>query len=64
MNWNLPFCWCGGSGGGDGDGGVTVNVLGRRAPSEAKLQLARRPLITGIGSSQAFFAVSGSLNVT
>lgn len=38
--------------------------LGRRAPSEARLQLARRPLITGVASSQAFFAASGSLNVT
>lgn len=36
----------------------------RRAPSEARLQLARRPLITGEGSSQAFFADSASLNVT
>lgn len=38
--------------------------LGRRAPREAKLQLALRPLITGVASSQAFLAASGSLNVT
>lgn len=37
---------------------------GRRAPSEARLQLARRPFITGVGSSHAFFAASASLNVT
>jgi hypothetical protein len=38
--------------------------LGRRAPSEARLQLARRPLIMGVASSQAFLAASASLNVT
>ena len=38
--------------------------LGRRAPKEAILQLARRPLMITVGSSQAFFAASASLNVT
>lgn len=38
--------------------------LGRRAPSEARLQLARRPLMIGVASSQAFLAASASLNVT
>lgn len=38
--------------------------LGRRAPREAILQLARRPLMITVGSSQAFFAESASLNVT
>jgi hypothetical protein len=34
------------------------------APSEAKLQFARRPLITGVASPHAFLAASASLNVT
>lgn len=38
--------------------------LGRLAPKEARLQLARRPLIIGVASSQAAFAASASLNVT
>ena len=38
--------------------------LGRRAPREAKLQLALRPLMIGVASSQAFLAASASLNVT
>ena len=40
------------------------DVLARRAPRDAKLQFACRPLITGAGSSQAFLAASASLNVT
>lgn len=38
--------------------------LGRLAPKEARLQLARRPLIIGVASSQAAFAAAASLNVT
>jgi hypothetical protein len=34
------------------------------APREARLQLARRPLMTGVASSHAFLAASASLNVT
>lgn len=46
------------------DWGAADEDLGRRAPSEARLQLARRPLIIGVGSSHAFLAASASLNVT
>lgn len=45
-------------------GGVAEAERGRRAPSEARLQLARRPLMIGVASAQAFLAASGSLNVT
>lgn len=58
-------CW----GGGGWGGGLAVLFafeadLGRRAPSEARLQLARRPLMIGVASSHAFLAASASLNVT
>lgn len=43
---------------------MELEDLGRLAPSEAKLQLALRPLMMGVASSQAFLAASGSLNVT
>ena len=56
-DWWIP-CW------GGGGGGVELEDLGRLAPSEAKLQLALRPLMMGVASSQAFLAASGSLNVT
>lgn len=36
----------------------------RRAPRDARLQLARRPLIMGVASSHAFLADSASLKVT
>lgn len=52
---------CGGS---DGGGTMVGADLGRRAPSEARLQLARRPLMIGVATSQAFLAASASLNVT
>jgi hypothetical protein len=45
-------------------GGASVEDLGRRAPREARLQLARRPLMMGAASSQALFAAPASLNVT
>lgn len=52
-------CGCGG-------GGEAVEEdLGRRAPKKARLQLARRPLMTRVAeSSQAFLAASASLKVT
>lgn len=41
-----------------------VGDLRRRPPRQARLQLARRPLMIGIESSQALFAASASLKVT
>ena len=38
--------------------------LRRRPPREARLQLAPRPLMIGVESSQALFAASASLKVT
>ena len=54
--------WCGaGVVGGEGRRRCGGRGL---APREARLQLARRPLMTGVPSSHAFFAASASLNVT
>ena len=51
-------CGCGG-------GETLEEDLGRRAPRQARLQFARRPLITRVAeSSQAFLAASASLKVT
>lgn len=41
-----------------------VGDLRRRPPREARLQLARRPLMIGVESSQALLAASASLKVT
>ena len=41
-----------------------VGDLRRRPPREARLQLARRPLMIGVESSQALVAASASLKVT
>lgn len=44
--------------------GAAAGLGWRLAPREARLQLARRPLMIGEESSQAFLAASGSLKVT
>ena len=43
---------------------IPNDIAGRGRPSDARLQLARRPSITGVGSIQALLAASGSRKVT
>lgn len=63
--FDLPGCGTPGIGDWDGTGVAGGELRSRvLAPSEARLQFARRPLITGVASSHAFFAASASLNVT
>lgn len=45
-------------------GVVPYEIAGVGRPKEAKLQLALLPSMTGVGSTHAFLADSGSRNVT